>query len=166
MKIEALTEYFQKESSVVLAFLFGSRAKGREGEVSDWDIGVYFTPIEYLETETEREYPDKRRIWSDLVDLLETDDVDLAVLNRARPSLVYNVLRTGSPLTIRDRRLYLDLLCKVSYEAVDWWDFVSDFYRISEKAKSLPPEEKECCKATANENREFYSGVRALVSEV
>jgi len=62
VKIEALTGYFQKESAVVLTFLFGSKAKGREGEVS--------------------------------------------------------------------------------YEAVDWWDFVSDFYRIGQGAKSLPPEEK------------------------
>jgi uncharacterized protein YutE (UPF0331/DUF86 family)/predicted nucleotidyltransferase len=141
-KIEVLTQYFQKESSVVLAFLFGSRAKGSEGGVSDWDIAVYLKPKEYLEIETEREYLGENKIWSDLIELLETDDVDFVVLNRARPSLVYNALRTGTPLIIRDRRLYLDLLCKVSYEAVEWWDFVSDFWKISQKAKSLPPEER------------------------
>ena len=141
-KIEALTQYFQKESSVVLAFLFGSRAKGSEGEISDWDIAAYFKSKEYLEIETEREYPGENKIWSDLIDLLETDNVDFVVLNRARQSLVYNVLRTGTSLIIRDRRLYLDLLCKVSYEAVEWWDFVSDFWRISQKAQSLPPEER------------------------
>ena len=141
-KIEALTQYFQKESSVVLAFLFGSRAKGSDGEISDWDIAAYFKSKEYLEIETEREYPGENKIWSDLIDLLETDNVDFVVLNRARQSLVYNVLRTGTSLIIRDRRLYLDLLCKVSYEAVEWWDFVSDFWRISQKAQSLPPEER------------------------
>ena len=141
-KIEALAQYFQKESSVVLAFLFGSRARGCEREISDWDIAVYFKPEEYLEIETEKQYPGENRIWSDLVDLLETDDVDFSVLNRVRASLVYNVLRTGTVLVIKDRRLYLDLLCKVSYEAVEWWDFVSDFWKISQKAKSLPPEER------------------------
>jgi len=141
-KIEALTQYFQKESSVVLAFLFGSRASGGEREISDWDIAVYFKPEEYLEIETEREYPAENRIWSDLIDLLETDNVDFLVLNRVRASLVYNVLRSGTSLVIKDRRLYLDLLCKVSYEAVEWWDFVSDFWEISQKAKSLPPEER------------------------
>lgn len=142
LKIEALTQYFQKESSVVLAFLFGSRARGCEREISDWDIAVYFKPEEYLEIEAEKQYPGENRIWSDLVDLLETDDVDFSVLNRVRASLVYNVLRTGTVLVIKDRRLYLDLLCKVSYEAVEWWDFVSDFWKISQKAKSLPPEER------------------------
>jgi len=141
-KIEGITEYFQKESSVVLGFLFGSRAKGRGREISDWDIAVYFKPEEYLETETEREYPGEHKIWSDLVDILETDEVDFMVLNRARAPLVYNVLRIGTPLVIKDRRLYLELLCKVSYEAVEWWGFVSDFWRISQKARSLPPEER------------------------
>lgn len=141
-KIEALIQYFQKESSVILAFLFGSRAKGTEVGISDWDIAVYFKPREYLEIETETDYPGENKIWSDLIDLLETDDVDFVVLNRARASLVYNVLRTGTPLIIRDRKLYLDLLCKVSYEAVEWWDFVSDFWKISQEAKSLPPEER------------------------
>ncbi|NWF93995.1 MAG: DUF86 domain-containing protein [Syntrophaceae bacterium] len=141
-KIEALTQYFQNESSVVLAFLFGSRAKGSEGNISDWDIAVYFKPEEYIEIETEREYPGESKIWSDLVDLLETDEVDLVVLNRSRASLVYNVLRTGAPIVVGDRKLYLDLLCKVSYEAVEWWDFVSDYWKISQKAKSLLPEER------------------------
>lgn len=141
-KIEAIAQYFQKESSVVLVFLFGSRAKGSEREISDWDIAVYFKPEEYLEIETEREYPGENKIWSDLIDILETDDVDFLVLNRARAPLLYNVLRTGTSLIIKDRRLYLDLLCKVSYEAVEWWDFVSDFWRISQKAESLPPEER------------------------
>ncbi len=141
-KIEALTQYFRKESSVVLAFLFGSRTEGREGAVSDWDIAVYFKSQEYLEIETDREYPGENRIWSDLVDLLQTDGVDFVVLNRARPSLVYNVLRTGTSLAIKDRGLYLDLLCKVSYEAVDWWDFVSDFWLIGERTRSLPPEDR------------------------
>lgn len=141
-KIEAIAQYFQKESSVVLVFLFGSRAKGSERDISDWDIAVYFKPEEYLEIETEREYPGENKIWSDLIDILETDDVDFLVLNRARAPLLYNVLRTGTSLIIKDRRLYLDLLCKVSYEAVEWWDFVSDFWRISQKAESLPPEER------------------------
>ncbi len=141
-KIEALREYFQGKDNVLLAFLFGSRAKKQERQISDWDIAVYFTPKEYLEIETEIEYPDELKIWSDLITILGTDDVDFLVLNRARPVLVYNVLRTGKPLIIKDRELYLDLLCKVSYEAMDWWDFVEDYWKIREKSKSLLPEEK------------------------
>jgi uncharacterized protein YutE (UPF0331/DUF86 family)/predicted nucleotidyltransferase len=136
-KIKLLRKYFKKKKSVILAFLFGSRAKKREMEESDWDIGVYFKPKEYLELETNFEYPGEERIWSDLVDILKTDNVDLVVLNRARPDLVYTVLRDGIPLIIRDKGIYFDLLCKTFYEAIDWWNFVLEFYKIGEKAKSI-----------------------------
>lgn len=141
-KINQLIRYFEKEPSVIMAFLFGSRAEGTERSVSDWDLAVYFKPVEYMETETDLEYHDEDRIWSQLVDMLGSDNLDLVVLNRARPDLVYKVLRKGLPFVIKDRRLYLDLLCKVSYEAVDRWNFVSDYYEISERAKSILPEEK------------------------
>ena len=141
-KIDVLKEYFKKEKSVVLAFLFGSKANDRSRGFSDWDIGVYFKPVEYLELEQDIEYKNENRIWSDLIDILETDDVDFVVLNRARPVLVYNVLRVGVPLVMKDNKLYFDLLCKASYEAMDWWSFVSDFWKIREQARSLSPEAK------------------------
>jgi hypothetical protein len=65
------------------------------------------------------------------------DNIDLVVLNRASSDLVYNVLRTGSPLKIADKNLYFDLLCKTNYEAMDWWSFVFEFYKIKEKARSF-----------------------------
>lgn len=141
-KIKGLLNLFESEPSVILAFLFGSRSKGRERNISDWDVGVYFKTEEYMEIESDKEYPGEDRIFGKIVEILKTDDVDFVVLNRARPSLVYNVLRTGRPIVIKDRKLYLDLLCKVSYEAMDWWDFVADYYKISERAKSLSPEDR------------------------
>ncbi|MEW6609271.1 MAG: hypothetical protein AB1414_17815, partial [bacterium] len=56
--------------------------------------------------------------------------------------LIYSVLTSGIPLIIKDRELYLDLLCKTSYEAIDFWQFVDEFWQISQKSKSLLPEEK------------------------
>jgi predicted nucleotidyltransferase len=105
-KVELLKKYFKKKKSVVLAFLFGSQAKEREMGESDWDIGIYFKPKEYLELETNFDYPEEEGMWSDLVDILKTDNVDLVILNRARPDLVYTVLRDGIPLIIRDKGLY------------------------------------------------------------
>lgn len=141
-KIESLVNLFESEPSAILAFLFGSRSEGRGSDISDWDIGVYFKPDEYMEIETDKEYPQEIKIWGSVIEILRTDNVDFVVLNRARPTVVYNVLRTGRPLVIKDRKLYLDLLCKVSYEAMDWWDFVADYYRISERATSLSPEDR------------------------
>lgn len=122
-----------------LAFIFGSRASCRARASSDWDIAVYFRPKEYGELETESDYAGEKGMWSDLVDIVGSDSVDLVILNRARPPLVYDVLREGLPLTIKDRRLYIDLLNKSSYEAMDWWQLVSEFQEIRERSKSLAP---------------------------
>lgn len=138
--IKKLKKYFQEQEDVLMAFVFGSQAKGLSRKISDWDIGIYFKPREYLELETEKDYPNEDKIRLDLIDILKTDEVDFVVLNRAKPSLVYNILREGLPLIIKNRKLYLDLLCKVSYEAMDWWQFVTEFYKIREMAKSISPE--------------------------
>lgn len=141
-KIQKLKTYFEKRDDVVMAFLFGSQAKKTTHLSSDWDIAVYFESKEYLELESRNNYPNEEKIWSDLFDILETNDVDFVVLNRAKPSLVYNILRTGTSLCLKDKKLYFNLLCKTSYEAIDWWQFVDEYSKISEKAKSLTPEAK------------------------
>jgi uncharacterized protein YutE (UPF0331/DUF86 family)/predicted nucleotidyltransferase len=140
-KIKLLKEYFEKNPEILMAFLFGSQAKNLARGSSDWDVGVYFKPKEYLELEQEGDYPNENKVWSDLVDTLKAD-VDFLVLNRARPSLVFSVLNSGFPLVVKDRKLYLRLLCKTSYEAIDFWDFVYDFWKIREKAKSLSQEDR------------------------
>lgn len=137
LKIKLLKEYFKKKPSVILAFVFGSQAKNLERGFSDWDIAVYFKPKEYLELETKNDYPEENKIWSDLVDILKTDNIDLLILNRARPSLVFTILNSGIHLTIKDKKLFLSLLCKTSWEAMDWWKFVEDYERIKKKAESL-----------------------------
>jgi len=128
-RIELLQKYFERKPEASMAFLFGSRAKSLARDSSDWDIGVYFKPKEYLELEKEGDYPNENKIWSDLVDILKTD-VDFLVLNRAHPALVFSVMNSGFPLVIKDRKLYLGLLCKASYEAIDFW-------KIRERAESL-----------------------------
>jgi len=62
--VEKLRDYFEKRDEILMAFLFGSWAKGQEGVESDMDIAVYFKPkadiVEWEETgsyyETEKKY--------------------------------------------------------------------------------------------------------------
>ncbi|MFW6140808.1 MAG: type VII toxin-antitoxin system MntA family adenylyltransferase antitoxin [Acidobacteriota bacterium] len=141
-KIDQLRKYFCKKESVILAFVFGSKAKGNQRLFSDWDIAVYFKPSQYCEMETDIEYPEEHEIWGDLEKILTSNKIDLLVLNRANPSLLFSVLNSGIDLSIKDRRLYIDLLIKSHYEAVDWWSFTKEFYEIAERAESLSEEEK------------------------
>ena len=138
--IEALSLYFTKHPDVLMAFVFGSRAKNTARPTSDWDVAVYFKPMQYAELGTAISYPEEQKIWLDIQNTLEAE-VDMLVLNRARPSLVFSVLNSGTPLVIKDRKLYMRLLLKTHYEAVDFWRFVRDFWHIRERSRSLSAED-------------------------
>ena len=144
-KVQLLKNYFSEKQAVVLAFLFGSRSKAEQYQHlgSDWDIGVYFIPYEYMEIVTRENYPAETGMWADLVKICQSNDVDLVVLNRARPDLVFRVLSSGIPLTIKNRKLCLDLLSKTHYEAVDFRNFVFDFWQIRERSASLSVEDRQ-----------------------
>jgi len=141
-KMEQLKNYFDGKNSVLLAYVFGSKSRGTSRSFSDWDIAAYFKPYQYGELETKREYPEEHIIWGDLESILKTNEVDFLVLNRARPSLVFSILNLGTPLVLKDRKLYMDLLIKTHYEAVDWWNFTREFYEIAERTKSISEEDK------------------------
>ncbi|MBI4252612.1 DUF86 domain-containing protein [Candidatus Uhrbacteria bacterium] len=136
---EKLKTYFEKRDDVLLAFLFGSRGTGLTRPSSDWDIAVYLTPRQWGELETKHEYQGESDIRAD-VERLVSADVDLAVLNRARPSLVFSILNSGLPLALKDMRLYLTLLSRTHYDAVDYWNFVQEYRTLYERAQSLAPE--------------------------
>lgn len=141
-RIKELKRYFNARPDVTLAFLFGSQAKKAISVHSDWDVGVYFRPSSGdLEWEDNKFYPGEDSIWKDLEGILKKD-VDFVVLNRVPSSLVFSVLAKGTPLVINDRRIYLDLLGKTSYEAIDFREFCEDFFRIKQRSQSLSKEDK------------------------
>jgi predicted nucleotidyltransferase len=76
-----------KESSVELAYLFGSHASGTEGPISDYDIAVLFTKM----VPPEKTYGLAHK----LATLFMTERMDMVVLNRAPIELRYSVIATG-----------------------------------------------------------------------
>jgi len=136
-KIQALKEYFTKRGDVVMAFLFGSRAKG-EGRIhsnSDWDIGVYFAPLsEELEYEdTDREYSKEHEVWKDCTWILGTENIDLIVLNRIPASIAADAIR-GTPLVIKDRGLYLRFMIMITGVAEDYRIFAREYDEIFQRS--------------------------------
>lgn len=154
--IEKLKTYFEKRDDITMAFLFGSQAKEISGKISDWDIAVYFKPrqknildpantrlhgtIEW--EEYGREYPAEDQVWNDCIEILETDNVDLIVLNRAPASIADSAIR-GVPLTIKNPRIYLEFMLLITNIAEDYRNFVEDYYAISQRSFSLIPEDRE-----------------------
>ena len=140
--LQKLKTYFESQNEVVLAFLFGSRAEGRARASSDWDIGVYFKPTTHLELETKFSYQGEDVIRRDISALVGAE-VDIVVLNRARPSLVFDVLNSGEKIVNKDEKLYLELLSKTHYEAVDYWNFVKEFWQIRQEAELYDAHNKD-----------------------
>ncbi len=143
-KIKKLKDYFIKRDDVVMAYLFGSQAENRAHSGSDWDIAVYFTPItQSVEWEEQgRDYPEEDHVWSDCSDILQTDNVDLVVLNRAPVSMADTAIR-GMPLVVKDSSLWLHFMLLVTHEAEEYRKFVREFYEISERSRSLTKREQE-----------------------
>lgn len=80
-----------RENGVVLAYLFGSQARGRAGRHSDVDVAVLLDrqvpPEEWSRVQV--------RLTNALMDLFHRNDVDVVILNRACPLLAQQVLRYG-----------------------------------------------------------------------
>jgi len=128
--LENSREYFQKKENVVLAFIFGSSAKGIAGEDSDLDIGVYL-----------KDKKEEDEIWRE-ISKIAGKEVDLVVLNDAPASLISNVLKTGIPLVVKDRNLFLDIYLTKTLEAEDFSEFVESYWKIYRRGGSLAPEDK------------------------
>ena len=84
--------YLQSLEMVKFAYLFGSMASGRTGPMSDVDIAVYL--------DDDAVQPDTRlEILGQLMDIFETDEIDLVVLNRAALSLRMSAIKNRIVLT-------------------------------------------------------------------
>ena len=88
--LKSIKRFFQglhDKPAVHLAYLFGSSASGKKGPLSDIDIAVLFA-----------EPPTPESVYSlshQLSICLETDRIDLIVLNRAPVELRYAVIASG-----------------------------------------------------------------------
>ncbi|TSC61441.1 MAG: hypothetical protein G01um101448_1050 [Parcubacteria group bacterium Gr01-1014_48] len=145
-KIQKLKDYFARRDDIVMAFLFGSQMRG-EGQThrkSDWDVAVYFIstiPGPAWEN-TDHIYSAEDTVWGQLCDLLETDDVDLLILNRA-PAGIAETAILGLPLVIKNSSRYVSLMRVLSSAAEEYRDFVDSYHMVLERSRSLSSRDRE-----------------------
>jgi len=85
--IPLVTDYLKSNPNIIFAYLFGSLAKGKQQPLSDVDIAVYLKKgADVAEC--------KLDILGRLIDILQTDEIDLVVLNTVNLPLVINVLKS------------------------------------------------------------------------
>ena len=84
--IHAVENCLNTQPKVVFAYLFGSLAGGSPKPLSDVDIAVFVNDCKNL-SETKLEILEK------LTEVLQTDEIDLVVLNTASLPLAINILK-------------------------------------------------------------------------
>ena len=88
--IKSLHSFFsdkKNEPCIDLAYIFGSRADGKVGPISDYDIAVLYAKLHAPDLRYELAHKLKKK--------LMTDRVDLLVLNDAPIELRYAVIASG-----------------------------------------------------------------------
>jgi predicted nucleotidyltransferase len=84
--VKSLKKFFNENSEIILAFVYGSYASKRISRSSDVDIGILFEtipPMEAIDDITEA------------LSSILTREVDLVILNQASPILKMQILRNG-----------------------------------------------------------------------
>jgi hypothetical protein len=129
----ALRDYFEKRKDVLMAFLFGSWANDQEGIESDVDIAIYFKGEKNsLEWENSSFFSENEAtIWREIERIVQRE-VDLLVLNRTPATIADSALQ-GIPILIKDHEVYMDFLLRITSEAVDFREWVNDYWKLKEK---------------------------------
>ena len=82
----------RKHPEIVAIYLFGSKAAGKAGPLSDVDIAVL---LDSTKVPPRRYFQIKLRLITEAMEAIHRSDVDLVLLNEAPPSLAYEVIRSG-----------------------------------------------------------------------
>jgi len=106
-------DILERHPNIIFAYLFGGLAKGRISPVSDIDIAVYLANVDdILEIKLE--------ILSLLSDTLNTDEIDLVILNTAPLPLRARIIQNKKVLVDKDPAL------RYSFESLvlrEYFDF-------------------------------------------
>ena len=94
---------------IVLAYLYGSTAKGTSRPYSDVDIAILLDETISVEEGT---YGYRAELLAILMKALRTNRIDLAILNDAPPFLKFQVIRYGRGILIRSEAKRIDFHVK------------------------------------------------------
>lgn len=85
IRINKLRDFLKKHPEVIFAYIFGGLAKGKRSFLSDVDIAIYLKNTEKF---------DYLQFYTEITKFLNTDEVDLVVLNNAPLTLSGRILQS------------------------------------------------------------------------
>ena len=101
---EQIKIFLDKQGTVLLSYLFGSVASQSEGKLSDVDLAIYLDKTLNLK----ERFNSELRLRSGIGDILETDKIDLVVMNDAPLSLNFEIIKANHPIFIKDHDVKVD----------------------------------------------------------
>lgn len=90
-ELDKLKDIFKGFPEIKLVYLFGSKATGKTGPLSDYDFAFYLD-----EKDKKRMFEIKFNLMDKISRLFKTDKVDIIILNITEsPELKYNIIKEG-----------------------------------------------------------------------
>jgi hypothetical protein len=124
---ESIRDFLRRDGRITLAYLFGSRARGTSGPLSDFDVAVLLTP------EASRERASGELV-DGLVRLLKSERVDLILLDRAPIPLRYQIVRDGKLLFSDDEKARERLVTETVMRYLDFQPIRDRAFRVARAA--------------------------------
>lgn len=109
-KIDFLTDFFMNDRNIIFAYVFGGLLKDRLNPLSDVDLALYVKDTKEL---------DYLGMFSDIANILGTDEIDLVILNSAPLALTGRILQNRKILIDKDpflRHQYESLILRKFFD--------------------------------------------------
>ena len=100
VRLQKFRAAVETDNAIAAAYLFGSCARGTATGISDIDIGILFDSA----IDKSRYFELKIAFLSRIMAVLQTEKVDVVVLNYAPLHLAYEIVSHGNLLLDKDRR--------------------------------------------------------------
>lgn len=134
MDVSRLTRYFEDTPGlgVASAYLFGSQAEGRAHQESDVDVAILLDRKQYP---TDRDRFEARvRLTSELISVLNANEVDVVILNDAPPLFGRRIIYEGTKLFLGYPEQDLAFIRDVQLQAADIAPWLERMRRIKLEA--------------------------------
>ncbi len=113
-----IVDFMRKRPEIIAVYLFGSRATGKAGPLSDFDLAVLVDPAGY--DDKQYRYGYQAFLLTELMRILGTAELDVVILNEAPPLLKFQVINRGEVIYYRSRSEMLDFHVRAFNEYQDF----------------------------------------------
>lgn len=155
VKLSTQQKNFLKKSGVMLAYVYGSYARGKTNQLSDIDIAVLLDNKIKLQKYSTLNI----KLNNFFIDFFKRDDVFVVILNQATPTLKHEVIKDGKLFFVLDKNNKINFIIQAirEYEDTKLLRLINNFY-LKERARLN-------CLAETAPSKYFFNKVKVFKYE-